>query len=202
VECEMQDSMRAEIEVPRRVASVVLALIVVVSVATLGFLGWANSPRDGEGRPLLLTAERRAVLRYLDTAESWAGEIAEAGRHLESLMPPETNVIEGEDPALPTLPAPGEQPADLYGRTHDAQAALAALQALASEVERAQAPDALIGLHEGLVLPTLEAHLLWADGVLAAVGAPESVSEQDLAALRDDARARLTALEEALTVER
>jgi hypothetical protein len=202
VECKMQDSTQAEIEVPRRVAGVVLALIAVVSVTVLGFLGWANSPRDGEGRPLLLTSERRAVLRYLDTAESWAGEIAEAGQHLESLMPPETNVIEGEDQALPTLPAPVEQPADLYGRTHDAQAALAALEGLASEVERAQAPDALIGLHEGLVLPTLEAHLLWADGVLAAIGAPESVSAEDLAALRDDARAHLTALEEALTVER
>jgi hypothetical protein len=202
VECEMQDSMQAEIEVPRRVAGVVLALIVVVSVAVLGFLGWANSPRDGEGRPLLLTAERRAVLRYLDTAESWAGKIAEAGRHLESLMPPEAKMVTGEDAALPTLPAPVEQPADLYGRTHDAQAALAALQALASEVERAQAPDALIGLHQGLVLPALEAHLVWADGVLAAIGAPESVSAEDLAALRGDARARLTALEEALTVER
>jgi hypothetical protein len=202
VECEMQDSMQAEIEVPRRVAGVVLALIAVVSVAVLGFLGWANSPRDGEGRPLLLTSERRAVLRYLDTAEGWAGEIAEAGQHLESLMPPEAKMVTGEDAALPTLPAPVEQPADLYGRTHDAQAALAALQALASEVERAQAPDALIGLHQGLVLPALEAHLVWADGVLAAIGAPESVSAEDLAALRGDARARLTALEEALTVER
>jgi hypothetical protein len=198
----MQDSMRAEIEVPRRVASVALALIVVVSVAVLGFLGWANSPRDGEGRPLLLTSERRAVLRYLNTAEGWTEEIAEAGRHLESLMPPETNVIEGKDAALPTLPAPGEQPADLYGRTHDAQAALAALQALASEVERAQVPDALIGLHQGLVLPALDAHLLWADGVLAAIGAPESMSAEELAVLREDAGAALAALEEALTVER
>ena len=198
----MAHTARAEIEVPRRVASATLALIVVVSVAVLGFLGWANSPRDGAGRPLLLTSERRAVLRYLNTAEGWAGEIAEAGQHLESLMPPETNVIEGEDSALPTLPAPEEQPGDLYRRTHDAQAALAALEGLASEVERAQAPDALIGLHQGLVLPTLEAHLFWADGVLAAIGAPESVSAEDLAALRDDAGARLAALEEALAVER
>jgi hypothetical protein len=60
----------------------------------------------------------------------------------------------------------------------------------------------LAGLHQGLVLPALEAHLLWADGVLAAVGAPESVSAEELAVLRDDAGARLTALEEALTVER
>jgi hypothetical protein len=63
-------------------------------------------------------------------------------------------------------------------------------------------PDALTGLHRGLVLPALEAHLLWADGVLAHVGAPESMSAQDLTTLRGDARATLIAVEEALAVER
>jgi hypothetical protein len=192
----------AEIEVPRRVARLALALIVVLSVAALGFLGWANSPRDGDGRPLLLTAERRAVRSYLATAEGWAGRLAETGRGLERLMPPETKMVAGEDAALPTLPAPGEQPPDLYRRTHDAQAAYEALQALAAEVERARIPDALTGLHRGLVLPALEAHLLWADGVLAHVGAPESVSAEELAVLRDEAGSALAALEEALAVER
>lgn len=198
----MAHTARAEIEVPRRVARAALALIVVVSVAVLGFLGWANSPRDGEGRPLLLTSERRAVLRYLNTVEGWVGRLAETGKRLEGLMPSQVKVVEGKDAALPTLPAPDEQPSDLYGRTHDAQAACAALQGLASEVERAQVPDALAGLQQGLVLPALEAHLFWADGVLAHVGAPESVSAEDLAVLRGDARATLVALEEALTVER
>ena len=195
-------SRSAEIEVPRRVASIALALIGVVSVAVLGFLGWANSPRDGDGRPLLLTAERRAVLRYLNMAEGWAERMSEAGRHLEGLMPTEVKVVEGKDAALPTLPAPGEQPSDLYRRTHDAQAAYTALQALAAEVEQAQVPDALAGLHRGLVVPALEAHLLWADGVLAHVGAPESLSAEDLAALQDDAGYALAGLKEALAGER
>jgi hypothetical protein len=192
----------AEIEVPRRVAGAVLALIAVVSVAVLGFLGWANSPRNGSGRPLLLTAERRAVLRYLNGAEGWAERMSEAGRRLDELMPAEARTVTGEDPALPTLPAPGEQPADLYRQTHDAQAAYEALQGLAAEVERARVPDALAGLHQGLVLPALEAHLVWADGVLAATGAPESVSAEDLAVLHDDAGEALAALEEALAVGR
>jgi hypothetical protein len=192
----------AEIEVPRRVASVALALIVVLSVAVLGFLGWANSPRDGDGRPLLLTTERRAVLRYLNTAEGWAERLAETGKRLESLTPPEAKVVVGEDTILPTLPAPGEQPPDLYQRTHDAQAAYETLQGLAAEVEQARVPDALAGLHQGLALPALEAHLLWADGVLAHVGAPESVSAEDLAALRKNAGDALASLEEALAIER
>ena len=123
-------SHSAEIEVPRRVASIVLTLIVIASVAVLGFLGWANSPRGGDGRPLLLTAERRAVLRYLNTAEGWVERLTETGERLESLMPPEAKVVEGEDAILPTLPAPGEQPVDLYQRTHDAQAACTALQGI------------------------------------------------------------------------
>jgi hypothetical protein len=192
----------AEIEVPRRMASIALTLIIVTSVAVLGFLGWANSPRDGDGRPLLLTAERRAVLHYLNTAEGWTENMSEAGQRLEGLMPPQVKVVEGRDAALPTLPAPGEQPTDLYRRTHDAQAACTALQALAAEMERTQVPDALAGLHQGLVLPALEAHLLWADGVLAHIGAPESLSVKDLAALRDDAGDALVDLEEALAVER
>jgi hypothetical protein len=195
-------SCSAEIEVPRRVASVALALIVVVSVAALGFLGWANSPRDGDGRPLLLTTERRAILRYLNAAEAWAGRLAEVGTSLEGLMSPEARAVTSENPVLPTLPAPEEQPVDLYQRTHDAQAAYEALQALAAEVERAQVPDALAGLHQGLVLPAMEAHLLWADGVLAHVGAPESVSAEDLAILRENAGDAQAALEEALAVER
>jgi hypothetical protein len=195
-------SHSAEIEVPRRVASITLTLIIVTSVAVLGFLGWANSPRDGAGRPLPLTAERRAVLRYLNTAEGWTERMAEAGQRLEGLMPPEVKVVEGKDAALPTLPAPGEQPVNLYRRTHDAQAACTALQALAAETERTQVPEALTGLHQGLVLPALDAHLLWADGVLAHVGAPESLSAKDLAALRDGAGESLTDLEEALAVER
>jgi hypothetical protein len=195
-------SHSAEIEVPRRVASVALTLIIVASVAVLGFLGWANSPRDGGGRPLLLTAERRAVLRYLNTAEGWTERMSEAGRRLEGLMPPEVKMVIGKDTALPTLSAPEEQPGDLYRRTHDAQVACSALEALAAEVERAQVPDALAGLHQGLVLPALEAHLLWADEVLAAIGAPESVSAENLAVLHDDAGDALAALEEALAVER
>ena len=168
----------------------------------MGFLGWANSPRDGDGRPLLLTAERRAVLRYLNTAEGWSGQMAKVGTNLEGLVSPEARAVTVEDTALPTLPAPREQPADLYRRTHDAQAAYETLQALAAEVERAQVPDALAGLHQGLVLPALEAHLLWADGMLAHVGAPESVSAEDLAALQKNAGDALAALEEALAVER
>ena len=69
-------------------------------------------------------------------------------------------------------------------------------------MEQARVPDALAGLHQGLVLPALEAHLLWADGVLAHIGAPESVSAEDLAVLQKNVGDALAALEEALAVER
>jgi len=187
--------MAAEIEIPRRTLRVITVLLAAFGLAMLGFLGWANSPRDAGGRPLLLSPERRAILRYLDTAEGWAGRLAEVGALLDGLMPPDAGPPANSE--LPTPPAPEAQPADLYRRTHEAQKARAALEDLAREVERARVPDALMGLH-GLVVDALGAHLAWADGVLAYVGAPEAVDPGELAALRAEARARLADFEEAL----
>ena len=187
-----------EIEVPRWLVVTVVATLVVVGMATLGFLGWANSPLDPDGRPLLLNPERRAILRYLDAAAAWADRLAEVGVLLDGLMPPELpSDADDADSALPTVPAPAEQSADLYRQTHEARQAFDALQELAQEMERARTPDALIGLHE-LVGRALEAHLAWADGVLVYVGAPEAVNPAELARLRDDAQAALSDLEETL----
>ena len=185
-----------EIEVPRRLIVVAVTLVVVVGATALGFLGWANSPRDGAGRPLLLNPERRAILRYLDTAAGWADRLAQVGALLDGLMPPEPPAP-AVDSALPTLPPPEEQPVDLYQQTHDARQARDALGRLAREMERAEVPDALIGLH-GLAGRALDAHLAWADGVLIYVGAPEAVDPAELAQLRAGAQAALRDLEGAL----
>jgi hypothetical protein len=164
----------------------------------LGGLGWANSPRDGEGKPLVLTAERRAIVVYVDAASGWAARLADVAEQLDGSMPPSAVAEVDPDPALPTLPAPGAQPVDLYRRTHDAQAAYAALRDLALEVERTHVPQALVGLHEGLVLPAVAAHLAWAEGVLAWIGAPESLAAEDVWTMRDEAHVTLAALQEAV----
>jgi len=98
---------------------------------------------------------------------------------------------------LPTPPPPDAQPVDLYQRTHDARKARTALEDLAREVERERVPDALVGLH-GLVVGALEAHLDWADGVLAYVGAPEAADPDELAALQTRAYTALEALRQTL----
>jgi hypothetical protein len=209
----VQGKKRTEIEVPRRVVWAVVAALALVAVAALGLLGRANSPRDGEGRPLLLTPERRAILRYLEAARGWAERLAEAGERLDGLMPvgsapkdkaadpPPTPAAGTDAPGKEdeTPPEPEAQPADLYRRAHEAQAARTALEDLAREAERARVPDALVGLHGGAVLAAVEAHLDWADGVLAWIGAPASVDPGSLAALRDEARDALASLEELLT---
>lgn len=186
--------MVAEIEVPRRAAIIAVVLLAIAGVAVLGLLGWANSPRTAEGRPLFLSPERRAILRYLDTAGDWAGRLADVGALLDGLMPPT------ENSELPTPPSPEAQPANLYRRTHDARKARTALEDLAREVERERVPDALVGLHD-LVVGALEAHLAWADSVLVYVGAPEAVDPGELAALQAEARAALEALRKALIPE-
>lgn len=216
--------MAAEIEVPRRTLTLALAVLAVVGLVVMGWLGWANSPRGGDGRPLLLTPERRAVRRYLDAARDWAARMGEVGETLDrltpaaeesgpdatptekvltlpegTLVPTETLTVELPPAAeLPTLTAPEARPADLYQRVHTAQAAHAVLEEIARQVERTVVPEALVGLRDARVLPALEAHIAWCEAVLVYAGAPEAVEPARLAELQAQAHAALAALREAL----
>lgn len=208
-----------EVEVPRRVLALAVVGLFLVGLVVLGRLGWANSPRGGDGRPLLLTPERRAVRRYLDTAAAWAARMRGVGETLDGLTPVGSSLGSASEveatavltltevvtavalpPAaeLPMPAAPVSPPGDLYRRVHAAQAAREALEGIEREVERTAAPEALVGLRDAFVLPALEAHVAWSDGVLAYVGAPESVRPDELMGLQAGAHAALAALEEAL----
>jgi hypothetical protein len=184
-----------EVEVPRRAVQVVTASLACVGLIALALLGWANSPHDVGGRPLLLSPERREVLYYLEAAGAWAETLAEAGVSLDSLTPVEPPAP--EDSSLPQLPAPEEQASDLYDRVRQARLARAALEDLAREVEQRRVPEAMAGLHS-LVTRALEAHLAWAEAMLAHVGAPDSVDAAELGQLRADAHEALQTLEETL----
>lgn len=191
-----------EIEIPGRLLRWALVIVIVASLAILGLLGWVNTPHDDEGLPLILNPERRAILNYLNAAEGWVGQFEEMGKQLDGLMPRDslTATPGGESTSgavLPTAPPPAMQPEGLYQRSHEAQEAREALETLAREVQLARVPDPLIGLH-GIVVRAVETHLIWADGVLACVGAPDSVDHGELALARTDALAILEDLEETL----
>lgn len=191
-----------EIEIPGRLLRWTLVVVIVLGLATLGLLGWVNTPHDDEGLPLILNPERRAILNYLNDVEGWVSQFEAAGKQLDGLMPPGSSTdTSGAEPAsgavLPTAPPPAMQPEDLYQRSHEAQQAREALETLARDVDLVRVPDPLIGLH-GIVIRTVETHLIWADGVLAYVGAPDSVDHGDLALARTDALAILEDLKETL----
>jgi hypothetical protein len=180
-----------EIEVSRRTLDALKVTGMVSILLIVGLVGWANSPRDGEGNALLLSPQRRAMLGYLNAARGWATRLRVAAVQLDELMPPRV------EPA-PTPPMPQEaQPESLYRRSQEAQEARDALERLAREAERRRVPGPLVGLHE-LVLAALGAHLEWADAALRYVGAPEEVTTEELAALRSQAYAALERLERAV----
>lgn len=212
-----------EVEIPRRALTLTLLALVVASLATLGLLGWANSPRDGDGRPLLLTPERRAIRRYLSAAAGWTMRLEEVGETLDELTPlslavqeetqtpPDTltlsdtltltGVLTVELPPAVTLPAPATPvalSADLYRRVQEAQKAQEALLDIGRQIERTAVPDALAGLRDTFIVPALRAHVAWCDAVLVYAGAPDAIEPARLAALQAQAHAALEALNQAL----
>lgn len=179
-----------EIEISRDALRALGAIGIASILLTVGLVGWANSPRDGEGSVLLLSPQRRAVLRYLTASRGWVRRLRDVAERLDGLMPAQVA------PATASTPTqPDSQPGDLYRRSREAQDARDALEQLAREIERRQVPEPLVGLHE-LVLVALEAHLEWVDATLRYVGAPEEVTSEELTALRAGAYAALGRLEE------
>lgn len=212
-----------EVEIPRRALTLTLLALVVASLVTLGWLGWANSPRGSDGRPLLLTPERRAIRRYLQSAAGWAMRLEEVGETLDRLTPPSlgvqeetrtppdtltlsdtltlTGVLTVELPPAVTLPAPATPvalSADLYRRVQEAQKAREALLDIGRQVERTAVPDALAGLRDTFIVPALGAHVAWCDAVLVYAGAPDAVEPGQLTSLQAQAHAALEALNQAL----
>lgn len=185
-----------EIEVSRDALRALGAIGITAILLIVGFVGWANSPRDGEGNVLLLSPQRRAVLRYLTASRGWARRLRNVAVRLDGLMPAQVASVSASTPTQPD-----SQPGDLYRRSREAQDARDALEQLAREIERRRVPEPLVGLHE-LVLVALQDNLEWTDATLRYVGAPEEVTSEELTALRAGAYAALERLEEVIANDR
>lgn len=143
-----------EIEVPRGFA---IAIVVVVVVGLLLTVGMVSSPRDAAGRPLLLSPERRAILKFLRQAEGWEREFQRILADLDRLA---------EDVRM--APAPE----NLYDRARRAQNALERARALEREISRTVAPETMQGLHR-LALEAAVRTREYAGSVADRVGVPE-----------------------------
>jgi len=170
-----------EIEFPRRLLITVAS---VLAVLVLILVGLVVSPRDADGRPLLLSPQRRAILQYLKWYREWTDRLADLESRLDELMPESTGRIQ---PA----PVPGE----LYQRARQTEEVLRTASALQLEAERVNVPPPMAGLHN-LVTIASQAHAAWAEAVVAEVGAPSPEGAAALADLRQAAVDTLIRLQE------
>jgi hypothetical protein len=141
-----------EIEVPRRL---LIGAVSLVLLAIFTIVGLAVSPRGADG-PLVLTPERRAVLRFLRAADGWAGEM---------------------DLILGDLDAIARSTGDIYNRSQQAIRLRERAGSLAGRIDAFKAPAAMMAVHS-LAREAASATLRYADAVNGHVGVPRSDIEQ------------------------
>ena len=115
-----------EIEIRRETAAtIVISLLLVV----FGLIGYAASPLDDAGRPVLLLPDVRAVEQYRRSVSGWA-------EHWRAL-----------DTSMQEIVA-GDASSDLLAVSRQAQRTFEQTVALAREVDAAESPASMLGLRE------------------------------------------------------
>ena len=123
------------------------ATVILVTVFSLLTLGWIVSPRNDQGRPVLLLADVKVVDDYRSLARQIASELG---------------LVDGE---ISTVLA--GDPTDLLGQTRNAQNAFEHILRLSQEIDQNAAPPALVGLSDELsqvslaYLDAARSTLLW-----------------------------------------
>ncbi|HEC35718.1 MAG TPA: hypothetical protein ENI39_04190 [Anaerolineae bacterium] len=134
-----------------------LAVGVVALLVACYILGDRLTPRDGSGRPLLLSPSVRAAERYRRAALQWTAGMAEIDHRLTALL------VQQEV----------TDPAQLYNLSQETQDVMDRAIDLWQDVAFTPAPPALLGLAEQAQVAA-EAHLEAARTAARWVGAPEA----------------------------
>jgi hypothetical protein len=132
----------------------ILAILAVL--AGLYFLGDYLTPRDAEGRPLILSPSVRAAETYRRAILRWVEEREAIDKGVESLL------FQGE------VTDPGQ----LYDLSHAIQVLVEQAADVARDTIYTSAPPALIGLREQ-VQATAEAYFIATQDAALWVGAPQ-----------------------------
>jgi len=106
------------------------SLFVGAAILAFTVLGWFSSPRNQQGRPLLLLPDVKAVGEYIRLASNIAKELR--------LVDGELNKILAGDPT------------DLFGQTRSAQNSFEHSLRIAQEIDQNETPPALAGLRDQL----------------------------------------------------
>ena len=148
--------------------------VVVLAIISLITLGWAVSPRNDQGRPLLLLADVKAVEDYRRLAGHTANELG---------------LIDGE---ISTTLA-GDK-VDLFGQTRNAQNAFEHVLKVTQDIDQSEAPPALTGLRDELNQVSL-AYLEAARLTLLWVSVPDQKNSDQAQQKLSEARKGLSDLE-------
>lgn len=123
--------MKYDVEIPKSILRTVFRSVIIgIVLVGMGIIGYYNSPKGENGRPLLLSPRLAEITRYQHYAVHWAGELQEIQTGLLSLL---------ENPSTNLLTQDGQANV-LYGR----------LLNLQEEVDSISAPPTLEPLHEAL----------------------------------------------------
>jgi len=152
-----------------------VGLTVIVVLVGLYVLGDRMSPRDGEGRPLILSPSVRAAEGYLRSVQKWVGRMKELDDGLSLLLTEDSSA----DPAM------------LYDQSERVQRLMGQATALLSDAEFTPPPPALVGL-QTQAQAAAQAHFEATQAAAFWVGAPQE----------DNLRAALGALEQAREIRR
>ena len=151
-----------------------LSTLVVLALLALLAIGGIASPRNEDGRPLLLLPDMKSVEDYRRLAR-------EADKQLL--------LVDGKITA--TL---GGNVDDLFGQTRRAQEAFEQILRISEELDRQDAPPALVGLKEDLN-QTAMSYLEVARLTLRWLSIPNQANSEQAQANLAEARAKLTDLE-------
>ena len=151
-----------------------LSTLVILAMLVLLAIGGIASPRNEDGRPLLLLPDVRSVEDY---------------RRLAREMDKQLLLVDGKIAA--TL---GGNVDDLFDQTRRAQDAFEQILHISEELDRQDAPPALMGLKDDLnqtAISYLEATRL----TLRWLSIPNQTNSEEAQAKLTDAQAKLTELE-------
>ena len=153
-----------------------MGIILLVAVILFAVIGAFTSPRDENGKPVLLLPEVKAFEDYRHSARSWLEQM--------TLLDTEIAGVLGEQAS-----------GDLFTRSRQAQQMLQRAVNLAKEIDQAKVPAAAAGIHDQLS----ETGLYYLDAArltMRWVGAPEEATRAAIEEKLEQSRKARSALQE------
>ena len=132
-----------------------IGVFLLVFALIFSAVGYFVSPRDEDGKPILLLPEVRQMEVYRRSANAWIQE------------------FQALDSRIATIAA--NRQADLFSQSREAQNALQQAVQLAQEIDRTAFPPSAISLHDDLATTSL-AYLETARKMMVWVGAPQEAN--------------------------